>query len=142
MKLPVFVAILFITLCSLKAQSPYSSMSREQLNLAQEKAKSKINLGITLTFTGVVAEIAGIAVYSKGLKELDESEFGTGEIWSGFGDASAGLIVMFGGLGLMGTGIPFWAVGVSKKKKIDLELIKFRSPGSASAYGVGFKIYF
>jgi hypothetical protein len=40
------------------------------------------------------------------------------------------------------TGIPVWIVGGSKKKKIELELAKFKSPGSASINGVGIKVRF
>jgi hypothetical protein len=141
MKKLICVLIFFLPGYFLEAQ-PYSSMSQEQLNFALVKAKNKINTGVALTFAGVVAEIAGVVVYSKGLKEVDDSELGTGEIWSGFSKATTGILVMFGGLGLMGSGIPIWAVGATKKNKIEIELVKFRPPGSASAYGVGLKIRF
>lgn len=142
MKKPVLVLILVFSACFVKAQSPYMSMSREQLNFELFRANNKINAGMTLTFSGVVVEIAGIVIFSNGLKKMDESEFGTGDLFTSSAKTVGGLVVMAGGLGLMGVGIPFWAVGVSKKKKIDLELIKFSSPGSASAYGIGFKINF
>lgn len=142
MRKPVLVLVLVISVCSIKAQSPYSSMSQDQLNFLLVRANNKINAGMTLTFTGAVVEIAGIVLFANGVKKMDESEVGTGGLLTGTARTVGGLIVMAGGLGLMGSGIPIWAVGASKKKKIDLELIKFRSPGSASAYGVGLRIYF
>ncbi len=134
--------ILVISACCLKAQPPYSSMSREQLNFALLKANNKINAGMTLTFTGAVVEIAGIVIFANGLKKMDESEFGTGDLITSSAKTVGGLIAMAGGMGLLGSGIPIWAVGASKKKKIDLEIMKFKTPGEASAYGVGLKIRF
>jgi len=142
MKKSFVFLILIISVIPLEAQSPYSSMSPDQLNFALVKANNKINAGMTLTFAGAVVEIAGIVIFANGLKKMDESEFGTGDLFTSSAKTAGGLVVMAGGLGLLGSGIPIWAVGVSKKKKIDLELIRFKSPGSASAYGAGLKINF
>lgn len=142
MKRSLLFAIMVVIYFSLVAQQPFISMTREQLNLVLAKANDKINAGMTLTFSGIVVEIAGIVILLKGLKELDEAEFGTGELFSGFGRYTGGLILMAGAMGLMGSGIPIWAIGASKKKKIEFELMKYRTNGSASAFGIGIKIRF
>lgn len=138
-----FVLVLLLVLggFSLKAQT-YSSMDQEQLNYLLTRANDRINTGIILTFSGAAVEIAGIVILFRGLKRLDEAELGTGELWTGTGTMLGGYLVMAGGLGLMGSGIPLWAVGANKKTKIELELMRFKPPGSASAYGLGVKIRF
>jgi hypothetical protein len=50
-------------------------------------------------------------------------------------------VALAGGLTVY-TGIPIWIVGESKKKRIELQLAKFKPPGSSSINGVGLKIRF
>lgn len=142
MKRFLLLSIIIVLCYSLGAQQPYSSMDQEQLNYLLTRADDRINTGMMLTFAGTVVEIAGIVILFRGLKKLDEAELGTGELWTGTGTLLGGYLVMAGGLGLLGAGIPIWAVGANKKAKIELELMRFKPPGSASAYGLGVKIRF
>jgi hypothetical protein len=134
-----FLLLIFLSL-TVKAQ-PYSSLNQDQLNFALKKANDKISTGVTLTLLGVVTGIIGVVTYSKGVKDLglenDYDEFGNNA-----GKAITGLFVTLGGLGLMGAGIPIWATGAHKKNKIELELVRFKSQGSASINGIGLKIRF
>jgi hypothetical protein len=54
----------------------------------------------------------------------------------------AGIGLTLTGIGLVAGGIPTWIVGVVRKKRIKIQLVKFNSPGSASITGVGLKIIF
>lgn len=141
MKKVILVLLLVLAGYSLTAQ-PYSSMDQEQLNYLLNRANDRINTGMMLTFAGTAVEIAGIVILFKGFKRMDEAELGTGDLWTGTGTILGGYLVMAGGLGLMGSGIPIWAVGANKKARIELELMRFKPPGSASAYGLGIKIRF
>lgn len=138
-----FVTVLLLILAgySLAAQT-YNSMDQGQLNSLLARANNNINTGMMLTFAGTAVEIAGVVIVFRGMKRLDEAELGTGELWTGTGTMLGGYLLMAGGLGLMGSGIPIWAVGANRKAKIELELMRFKPPGSASAYGLGVKIRF
>jgi len=46
------------------------------------------------------------------------------------------------GLVSVGLAIPTWIRGSKRKKAIELELVKFNPPGSASINGIGLKIRF
>lgn len=142
MKRFLLLSIMIVLSYSLGAQEPYSSMNQEQLNFLLTRANDRINTGMMLTFAGTAVEIAGVVIVFRGMKRLDEAELGTGELWTGTGTMLGGYLLMAGGLGLMGSGIPIWAVGANRKAKIELELMRFKPPGSASAYGLGVKIRF
>ena len=136
------LVLLFIMAGYSLAAQPYSSMDQEQLNYLLTRANNRINTGMMLSFAGTAVEIAGIVIVIMGMKRVDEAELGTGDLLTGTGTMLGGYLVMAGGLGLMGSGIPIWIVGSNKKARIELELMRFKPPGSASAYGFGVKIRF
>ena len=117
------------------ASQSKSPLSKEQLDLALTKAQSKINIGTTLTFVGAAAGIAGIWTYSDGINDIGEGNHGVSR-------AITGLFITVAGVGLIGAGIPTWITGVNKKDKIEIELVKFQSPETASINGIGVKIRF
>jgi len=142
MKRSLLLAIMIALCYSSEAQQPYSSMDQEQLNSLLARANNNINTGMMLTFAGTAVEIAGIIIVLRGMNRIEGAEMGTGELLTGTGKILGGYFLMAGGLGLMGSGIPIWIVGANKKAKIELELMKFKPPGSASAYGLGLNIWF
>jgi hypothetical protein len=56
--------------------------------------------------------------------------------------ASAGLNVAIIGGVTTWIGIPVWIAGSNRKKKIEIEKVKFNSPATASIKGIGLKIRF
>jgi hypothetical protein len=118
-----------------KTKPKYNELSQDELNLALTKSKKTIKTGKTLTFVGLgVAATGTIILMVEGFKAIEGDANGD--------TASAGAYVALAGGLVMYTGIPVWIVGGSKKKKIELELTKFKSPGSASINGVGIKVRF
>ena len=119
---------------SLSAQD-FRLMSQDQLNFALERAESRLRTGRKLTIFGAVIGIAGFTtfVFDKGTGESVDSMVTT---------AIAEVFITGIGLGMMGAGIPNWISGKNKKSKIEIELVKFKSPGMASINGFGIKIKF
>ena len=54
----------------------------------------------------------------------------------------AGVPILALGIVKVGLAIPTWIKVSNRKKEIELELVKFNFPGSASINGIGFKIRF
>jgi hypothetical protein len=46
------------------------------------------------------------------------------------------------GIVTVGLAIPTWVKGSNRKKEIEIELVKFNPPGTASINGIGLKIRF
>jgi hypothetical protein len=114
----------------------YSELNQDQLNLALKQARNTTTTGKILTFVGLgVATIGIVTVINEGAKwAMDENP--------NENKASTGAYVMiFGGIATW-IGIPVWIVGAKKKNKIEVELVKFNSPGAASINGIGLKVRF
>jgi hypothetical protein len=58
------------------------------------------------------------------------------------GETAAGILILVGGIITEFIAIPIWIINSNKKKRIELEMVKFKSPGSASINGVGIRIRF
>jgi hypothetical protein len=107
-----------------------NELNQDQLNLALTKSEKTIKTGAILTFAGpVVTAIGGLIAINNG-DILNENTAKTGA-----------YMIIIGGATMV-TGITVWIVGASKKHKIELELVKFNPPGTASINGIGFKIRF
>ena len=59
---------------------------------------------------------------------------------AGYFAGTAGYILAQGGFIVTGVGIGKWITGSSRKKDIEIALVKYRS--TASAYGLGFSFSF
>ena len=110
-------------------------LSKEQLDLALSKARGQINAGKALTFVGSGTTIIGIWTYTNGINDIGTGNHGTSR-------ALTGLLTTVVGVGLMCAGLPNWLTGINKKNKIEIELVKFKSPETASINGIGIKIRF
>ncbi len=133
-KLILVLSLMFLD-SSLGAQV-YSTMNQEQLNLALEKAESSIRAGRKLTIIGAVVGVAGFTAFI-----VDSRDTGK-DVGLSFSSTLAEILVTAAGLGMMGAGIPKWILGKNKKDKIEIELVKLKSPGMESINGVGIKIRF
>lgn len=137
-KLIAICLLVFLTvICNAqeKNKSKYSELDQDQLNLALTKSKQTIKTGKTFTFVGLGVGTTGIIILMiEGLKAIEGDANGN--------SAEAGAYIVIAGGVIIYTGIPVWIVGASKKKNIQLELGKFKTPGSASINGIGIKINF
>jgi hypothetical protein len=119
-----------------KGLKPSRSSNQVQIS-PLDMANKNISTGKTFTIIGAVAFVGGIAAAAYTVNRIDRV---------GGSDNLVALGLEFGlvasGIGALGTGIPKWIKGVNKKKKIELQLVSFKSPGSAPVNGVGFKIWF
>ena len=114
----------------------YSELNQDQLNVALKRAKNTATTGIILTSVGaVVASIGMVTAANEGVKWIEGENSDENTVTAG---ASAMIV---GGITTL-IGIPVWIVGASKKKNIQIELAKFRTPGSVSINGIGLKIRF
>lgn len=137
MKKLIVILLILILAVPVGAQS-YSSMNQEQLQFALEKANNKKSGGIVLTVLGTLTTIGGTLLYANGLNGIVYDDYGN--IEDNTNEALGGIFVMCAGMGMLGAGIPIWITSANKKEKIELQLLKYK--GSASAFGVGFKITF
>ena len=131
--------MVFLTdMCNAQENSKpkYSELNQDQLNFALKRAKKTATTGIILTFVGTgLATIGMVMAINEGVKWTMGEDTNENTV-------SAGTSAMiFGGIAAL-TGIPVWIVGASKKHNIQLELVKFNSPGTASIKGIGLKIRF
>ena len=118
-----------------KNKSKYSGLNQDQLNLALTKSINTIRVGKTLTFVGLGVMLTATTILMvEGFKAIE----GEGNSKT----AETAAYVLFSSGFLVYAGIPVWIVGANKKKNIQLELAKFKTPGTGSIYGVGVKINF
>jgi|ERR1035437_5066582 hypothetical protein len=98
------------------------------------KDKRMESIGTVLTLVGSGTLFAGNILYWRMFNDSGNTESSGGKI--------AARTLMIGGLGLMASGIPLWAIGKTREKhlKIEAELVRFK--GLASVKGIGFKIRF
>lgn len=114
------------------------SRSKNQVQISPlEKANKNIVTGKTFTIIGVVAVVGGIATAGYSVNRIDQEGGSDNLVALGL---EIGLVVS--GIGALATGVPRWISGGNKKKKIELEMVSFKSPVSAPVNGVGFKIWF
>lgn len=117
----------------------YDTMDHGQLNAALKKAKHKIKTGTTLTISGGLTAVLGIILIENSSKH-NQVETYEGTLIDR--KSVAGTFLVLGGAGLTGAGIPTWIAGGVRKRKIELQLVKFNSPGAASIPGINLKIRF
>ena len=119
------------------AKPNYSELYQDQLNLSLKHASKSIKTGKILTFVGAGAFTIGIIIMASSIENSTDEITDTT-----VNSFIAGDLLAFGGLISTVIGIPVWIVGVNKKNKIEVELVKFNPKGSASINGIGLKIRF
>lgn len=118
----------------IRGAQPNGPLNQEQLNLALRKANRKISTGQAFTIIGAITGVVGLILAPNQIHHMEEANDFPKMVME------VGLIGC--GIGAMSTGIPNWIVGNNNKKKIELELVKIKSSGSASINGIGIKIRF
>ena len=128
---PVFFSV--IVNAQVNHKPNLNELNQDQLNFALKKSKNTIKLGKILTFAGLGASSIGIVMlFEAGTKSIVEGSDNTTTVTTG------AYLMIFGSCTSL-IGIPVWIVGANKKHKIELELVKFNTIGSASIKGIGLK---
>jgi hypothetical protein len=113
-----------------------NELNQDQLNLALTKSQKTVTIGKSLTAGGLGLTVVGMSmVIAAGIKSIDDGSDNSNT-------ALAGSYIMILGSCTSLIGIPIWIVGADKRKNIELELVKFKTKGSASINGIGLKIRF
>ncbi len=97
-------------------------LSEAQLNYSLQRAQANLNAGKILTFSGIGAFTLGTFLAASGLNGF---VFGGDD--DGFGKYVAGSVLMLVGMGSTIVGVPFWIAGSSRKKKVEIALLRFNS---------------
>jgi hypothetical protein len=123
----ISVALLAI---SMNAQTNGSMI----FSTAQSKYQTMETAGTIMTAIGGVAIFTGNFFFWKTYNNPDEENPGA--------KARKYKDIIIGGIGVIAAGIPLWAIGKSKLRRIEIEarLVNFR--GYANAGGLGIKIRF
>ncbi|WP_163324491.1 hypothetical protein [Draconibacterium mangrovi] len=106
-----------------------NDLSKAQLNYALQRAQANVKAGKILTWSGVGAFSAGLVIVAISLDDF----------WEFWDDDNQNQFVFGSTLMLLGmastaVGVPFWIAGASRKKQVEIALLRFNS----SAY-TGFK---
>jgi hypothetical protein len=138
-KLFAFCILIFITAilnAQVNTKPKLNELNQDQLNLALKKSQKTITIGKSLTFGGFGVTFVGMmTAIAAGMKSLDDGSDNSGTALTG------AYLMLFGSCTFL-AGIPVWTVGRDKKKKIELELAKYKTPGTTSINGIGLKIQF
>jgi len=135
-KLFAICLLIFLTVignAQVKDASNINELTQDQLNLELTKSLKKIKSAIIWTGVGAGLGITGGLLLHYGSQQSGFDEIGP--------SVSGGFIMAFG-LVSVGLAIPTWIKASNRKKDIELELVKFNSPGSASINCIGLKIRF
>ena len=102
-----------------------NDLSEVQLNYALQRAESNVKTGKILTFSGIGAFALGTVI---GVTALDDVFLNWDDSYDNYaGRYLAGGMLMLLGMGSTALGIPFWIVGATRKKKIEVSLLRFNS---------------
>ena len=142
-KLISICLLVFLTvLCNAQENNKpkLNELNQDQLNLELTKLLKKINAAKIWTGVGAGLGITGGIIIYSGTKKYNSEES------SGIVNFNEGLIfgipILALGIVTVGLAIPTWTKASKRKTDIELELVKFNSPGSASINGIGIKVRF
>ncbi len=128
-----------IIFCALKANAQINSktnlseLNQDQLNLTLKKSSENMLVGKIFIGVGIGLVIPGIVMSLSGQSNND---IGPSP------ETARGLDFLGGGLLFELIGIPTVIKESHRKTKIEIELAKFNTKGSASINGIGLKIRF
>lgn len=118
-----------------------NDLNEAQLNFLLQRAETNIKTGKILTFTGIGTFAAGTVLAASGVDGF----------WSDKNNNSekmvAGSLLILMGMGSTAVGVPFWIVGASRKKKVEIALLRFE-PSTVTGFkqpeqiGLSLKINF
>ncbi len=114
--------------------SSLDSLNQDQLNLSFDRYSNSMEAGKIMTLAGALSLVGGSVLFTIGV-----SMAANGNV-AGYFSGTAGYILAQGGFIATGVGIGKWITGSSRKKDIEIALVKYRA--TASAYGLGLSVSF
>lgn len=99
-----------------------NDLSEAQLNYSLQRAQANLKAGKIATFSGIGAFTFGTFIAVSGLNGLI-----FGGVNNGLNRYAAGSLLMLLGMGSTIVGVPLWIAGASRKKKIEIALLRFDS---------------
>jgi len=113
----------------------YSLLTKEQLNLAYDKAEKNVDTGKILVGAGAGVTLLGTIIYVASLNAIIEStDYDYSSELSG--STAGALIAGTGGI-MVAIGIPVWISGKNKTETIEIHLQKFTTGNQTSISGIG-----
>lgn len=144
MKKPGLIFLAVFMAAAVNAQNvskpPVSELSQDQLNAELAKSLKTIKTGEIIVGTGIAVGLAGAICMIYGINESRDNTGFLGGLPSDQTIAGLGIVIV--GVATTAAGIFKASSGQSRKKEIEMELLKFQPAGSATVYGIGLKISF
>jgi hypothetical protein len=142
MKRIILLLLFIIVVSAVNAQwysrsygvSSLDSLNQDQLNLSWDRYSNSMEKGKIMTLAGGISLVAGTVLFISAI--YLSFDFDAAGIFLG----TVGYILVQGGFIATGIGIGKWVVGSSRKKDIEIALLKYRT--TASAYGLGLSVSF
>lgn len=103
-----------------------NDLSEVQLNHSLQQAQTNIKTGKILTFTGIGSFALGTVIAASGVNEIWSDDNNSSE------KMAAGSVLILIDMGSTAVGVPFWIVGASRKKKVEIALLRFDSSAITS----------
>jgi len=114
--------------------SSLDSLNKDQLNLSLDRYSNSMRAGKVMTIAGAISLSGGAALLASGLYMV------TNDNDAGYFTGTVGYLLVQGGFIVTGVGKGKWITGSSRKKDIEIALVKYRT--TASAYGLGLSVSF
>jgi hypothetical protein len=134
----VFTILLSFGIANAQWYSTYgvtniNELTKEQCDLALEKANSTITLGKVFTFGGAALTMIGIIV---SFRSATEYLFSFEYLQDEPNKRPSGDVLICGGAVACCIGIPFWISGKSQKSQIEIALVKFEDTSYVPSFGL------
>jgi len=140
--IPICFLAFFVVLgnAQVKNKTNLNELDQDQLNLELTKSLKKIKAAKIWTGVGAGLTITGGVLL---IDDANKRHNSTG-MFGGLPteETEGGIYMLVGGIVTTGLAITTWIRGSNRKKDIELELVKFNPPGTASINGIGLKIRF
>ena len=129
----LFVFLTVLCNAQVNNKTNLNELNQNQLNLELTKSLKKVKAAKIWTGVGAGLGITGglLLYYGSQQGGLD-----------GMGPVAIGEFIIAFGIVSVGLAIPTWIKASKRKKEIELEMVKFYPPGTASINGIGLKIRF
>jgi len=145
MKTTILIISMLFLFVTVNAQWYYTNygvtdinkLSKEQCDLALEKANKTIKTGKAMTIIGAGVCVIGAIMYSSGLNEITSSTTYSG-IDDGVNKGVAGAYIAGIGGVVAGIGIPVWISGDAQKSQIEVALVKYKDISYIPSFGLKF----
>jgi hypothetical protein len=114
--------------------SSLDSLNKDQLNLSLDRYSNAMKAGQVMTLAGAISLSGGTVLLVSGIIMVSNDND------AGYFAGTVGYLLAQGGFIVTGIGIGKWIIGSSRKKDIEIALVKYRT--TAAAFGFGLSVIF